>query len=68
LFLPATGYRSHRDGSLDDGGSGGYYWSSTANSNADYANGYGLIFGSGYVLPANGYDRAYGMSVRCVAD
>jgi uncharacterized protein (TIGR02145 family) len=67
LFLPATGYRSHRDGSLDDGGSGGYYWSSTANSNAGYAVGYVLSF-DGYVYPTDYNDRAIGMSVRCVAD
>jgi uncharacterized protein (TIGR02145 family) len=68
LFLPAAGYRGDSDGSLNSGGSSGHYWSSTAFSNASGAVGYNLYFGSGSVNPTDNNSRAYGMSVRCVAD
>jgi hypothetical protein len=41
----------------------GHYWSSSVS---DGTNAYYLIFSSGYVLPANSFDRTNGRSVRCV--
>ena len=51
------------DGSLDNAGSGGYYWSSTPNGSRLT---YFLSFISGYVNAGANY-RYYGRSVRCVA-
>ena len=64
-WFPAAGYRYSYDGSLYYVGSGGYSWSSSP-----YNDGYGyyLYFGSGYVYPSNGNNRAYGFSVRCVQE
>ena len=60
-FLLAGSY--HYD-SLYDGGSLGFYWSSTSSSNT--ANARDLYFGSSYVLSANSNDRSSGFSVRCL--
>ncbi len=62
VFLPASGYR-YDNGSLSGVDSSGNYWSSTVNYSgyADYLN-----FGSGEANTNNDY-RAYGHSVRCVA-
>jgi uncharacterized protein (TIGR02145 family) len=68
MFLPAAGYRDYSDGSLSNGGSDGYYWSSTAYSTASSADGYDLNFYSGSVGPTGSSGRADGVSVRCVAD
>jgi len=46
IFLPALGYRYENYNKIYDGGSGGYYWSSTESSSAFS---YGLAFGSGYL-------------------
>ncbi|WP_336665443.1 FISUMP domain-containing protein [Elizabethkingia meningoseptica] len=63
LMLPAAGYRRNSDGALGNGGFGGLYWSSSeATSNAYY-----LYFNSSSVL-VNYSTRAYGFSVRCVAE
>jgi uncharacterized protein (TIGR02145 family) len=66
IFLPAAGYRSSYDGSLDnDAGTIGYYWSST-----QYDSGYAwyLYFvDGGYTVYNDGYRRR-GFSVRCVQD
>nr|HBI9693565.1 hypothetical protein [Elizabethkingia anophelis]HBI9697585.1 hypothetical protein [Elizabethkingia anophelis]HBI9701617.1 hypothetical protein [Elizabethkingia anophelis] len=63
LMLPAAGYRSYADGSLHTRGYYGNYWSSSvANSNAFY-----LFFHSSSILVYN-FSRAYGHSVRCVAE
>jgi len=50
-------------GSFSNGGSSGYYWSSTAYSST---RAYGLTFNSGNVNSASNYGRRYGSSVRCV--
>jgi hypothetical protein len=64
LYLPAAGCRNYGNGGVDGTGSGGYYWSSTVYG---YYGRY-LGFSSGDVN-ASGYDfRAYGISVRCVAE
>jgi len=63
LFLPATGFRDVSGGSLGDVGTFGLYWSSTPSSILAYT----LAFYSGnfYLSSSN---RAFGFSVRCVAE
>jgi uncharacterized protein (TIGR02145 family) len=68
LFLPAAGIRDIGDGHLGNSGFTGFYWSSTTYSHVSNAYGYYLIFIGGLVRPAEYYSRAYGLSVRCVAD
>ena len=53
------------DGSMSCVGSFGYYWSASPYSE-NY--GYYLYFYSGYVNPADNYNRASGFSVRCVQE
>lgn len=64
LYLPAAGARASTNGSLNNRGNGGVYWSSTENS----ADAYTLFFNSGVVAPANFNSRREGFSVRCVAE
>lgn len=64
-FWIAGGYRSWSDGSLDDVGSGGFYWSAGPYSNT---NGCGLGFYSSLVNPQGYNCRAYGFSVRPVSE
>ena len=61
-FLLAGYYYS---GSFNNGGSYGYYWSSTSYSST---SAYSLIFSSSSVLSADYYNRRGGFSVRCVLD
>ena len=61
IFLPAAGYRN-TVGSLNDQGSNGYYWSSTAR---DSSNAWLVYFYSGGVSRCY-YYRSYGYSVRPV--
>ncbi|NDV95152.1 hypothetical protein D0T84_09495 [Dysgonomonas sp. 521] len=69
LYLPAAGYRSHFNGSLDTVGRFGYYWSSTRNSVSSYGDdSYSLAFLSSNVLPGHLTNRAYGFSVRCIPE
>jgi len=63
LFLPAAGGRNS-DGTPDDVGTYGYYWSSTPSSTDAFT----LSFSNGYFLTYNDYFRADGLSVRCVAE
>ncbi|MDO5969005.1 FISUMP domain-containing protein, partial [Flavivirga aquimarina] len=63
LKLPVAGYRYRSDGSLNNVGSSGYYWSSTVSgTNASYL----------YFVGSNAYMyslyRASGFSVRCLKD
>ena len=61
IFFPASGYR---DGSgLSNRGSYGGYWSASLGSQT---YGYGLLFYSTGVNPADNYNRFYGFSVRAV--
>lgn len=65
VFFPVSGYRYHSSGDLRTVGSSGYCWSSAASSQ----NGaYRLSFTSSYISPLSDYGRAYGISVRCVAE
>ena len=62
--LPAAGLRNYNNAALNNVGTNGFYWSSTVNStNSHYLN-----FNSGNVNPGNSTNRAYGFSVRCVAE
>ena len=63
LKLPMAGGRSYSDGSLNNVGSLGRYWSSTVSS----ANSRSLLFGSSDANMYTGF-RAYGRSVRCLKD
>ena len=66
-WYPAVGYRYYDSGALYNVGSLGYCWSASPNpSSSDYA--YYLYFNSGFVYPANYYNRGYGYSVRCVRE
>ena len=62
LWLARSGYVYY--GSLNDSGISGYYWSSTVR---DSGNAYPLYFRSKNVYPAYSSSRAYGSSVRCIA-
>jgi uncharacterized protein (TIGR02145 family) len=64
LFLPAAGSRSNGMGQFDSPGVYGAYWSTTIYGNFSYY----LSFNGGNVIPANHLYRAYGVSVRCIAD
>ena len=61
IFFPASGRRYGT--SLDNRGTGGYYWSASLYSQTD---GYSLYFNSSGVNPADGYNRFRGFSVRAV--
>ena len=63
LKLPSSGLRSYGDGSMNDQGSVGYYWSSSVNSTSSEH----LLFDSSSAY-THGYNRASGFPVRCVKD
>ena len=63
VFLPAAGYRNGT--TVNDAGSDGNYWSSTANG---AARAYGLYFRSGVVYPQEYNSRYHGNSVRLVSE
>ncbi|MCE2823004.1 MAG: fibrobacter succinogenes major paralogous domain-containing protein [Saprospiraceae bacterium] len=64
LMLPAAGYRVNGNGALDDRGLYGIYWSSTENGDS---NAWILGFGNSDAGTYS-YYRAFGLSVRCVAE
>lgn len=63
LKLPAAGSRYSSNGSLQDVGSYGRYWSSTVNGTYSY---YLLFYSSGAYVSDSG--RAGGFSVRCIKE
>lgn len=64
LLFPASGRRNYSNGSLGSVGSGGYYWSASA----DISNyGHSLYFSSSSWNWSN-YGRAFGFPVRAVAE
>ena len=67
IWYPASGYRYDDDGSLDDVGSSGIYWSASP-SNYFYRAYYLGFSVSGYVYPSNDDSRASGLSVRCLQE
>jgi uncharacterized protein (TIGR02145 family) len=66
LFLPAAGNRDASSGALNNIGIYGSYWSSTYNSNYSYL----LSFYNNFVYAGARTisSKAYGMSIRCVAE
>lgn len=63
LFFPAAGYCN--DGSVDNVGSIGFYWSSSLNS-SNMQNAYDIYFINGFVGWQSGYGRFNGFPVRGV--
>lgn len=63
LKLTAVGNREFNSGTITGVETIGLYWSSTVNGN--HSN--NLYFDSGYADISN-YNRAYGMSLRCIKD
>jgi len=64
LFLPAAGNRHYNNGALGNVGTHGYYWSRSIND----ANVFYLYFFNTDVRANIVANRAYGFSVRCVAE
>ncbi|MRS05964.1 hypothetical protein EG832_22515, partial [bacterium] len=62
LKLPLAGARNLSTGSINNEGSGGFYWSSTVNSTSSV----NLFFSSSGGVSNN--KRAFGFSVRCIKD
>lgn len=58
-----TGNYNYNNGSLNNEGSYGNYWSRTANSGT---GAYSLYFLSSNVNPQNNLNRGYGFALRCV--
>ncbi|MDR1591836.1 MAG: fibrobacter succinogenes major paralogous domain-containing protein, partial [Prevotellaceae bacterium] len=65
LFLPAAGYRSTSNGTLNLRGEYGRYWSSTAYS---ISEGYNLNFYDGGQHAEAHVSRLYGYPVRCISE
>jgi uncharacterized protein (TIGR02145 family) len=63
LKLVLAGSRDHVDGALNSPGSIGYYWSSTVNGNNSRNLGFHSVLAS-----MVSYNRADGLSVRCLKD
>jgi len=74
LFLPAVGSRGHEDGSLDNSGTHGYYWSSApceeplAEYPERFAFGMFFYFRNGSEVWGTSFTRGAGFSVRSVAE
>jgi hypothetical protein len=62
--MPAAGYRTNSDGTLNYRGNFGYYWSSTEFGSFAWD----LYFFNGNAGTSYGYYRTLGLSVRCVAE
>lgn len=62
LYWPAAGYRNNTNGTLNNRGNNGKYWSSTENS----TNAWNLNFNSTNAN-TNNNNRTNGFSVRCVS-
>ena len=63
IWYPASGYRIGSDGSLDNVGDNGFFWSASPYSDLAYD----LYFSNdGNVDPSDYYYRASGQSVRCL--
>ena len=64
-WYPASGYRDYDGGSLGHVGDYGYYWSASPYSNDPY---YLYFYSNGSVNPSSNYNRAFGLSVRCLQE
>jgi hypothetical protein len=62
VILKLAGNRNNSDGSLNNRGSNGNYWSGTPNN----SNAYDLNFNASNMNPADNNNRANGFSVRCI--
>ena len=63
IWYPAAGVRHLSGGGLVNVGRDGYYWSASGYGYRAYC----LYFrNDGYVAPLNKFERAYGVSVRCL--
>ncbi|MBQ6436820.1 hypothetical protein IJJ27_04720 [bacterium] len=60
-----SGY-AYSSGALDNQGTSGGYWSSTADSSTAYV--YSLYFNTSAVYPALSNNKRYGLAVRCIRD
>lgn len=65
IYFPASGFRFSLDGSLNNVGNSGFYWS-TVPYGSDY--GCRLDFSSGYVEPLYDDTRGFGFAVRPVSE
>jgi hypothetical protein len=65
LHIPFAGRRSSSYASLDLQGSYGIYWSSSPYGSSNPNRASSLDLNSSNVNANNGYERAYGLSVRC---
>lgn len=65
LRLTVAGYRNPTDGSLNQVGSNGYYWSGSTNG---FQKPYSLVFGKSMRDSVMAGYLAYGFSVRCIKD
>lgn len=63
VFFPAAGYRNYSNGTRNNVGNNGNYWSAVPNSTN---NGRNLNFNSGNVNPVNNNNRSNGFSARPV--
>ena len=63
LKLVASGFRNRYDGTVNYEGRNGDYWSSTVNGTESH--GMGIDSNNAGIYS---YDRAYGLSVRCIQD
>jgi len=66
VFLPAAGNRNNSDGTLNNVGSNGNYWSSTPHPD-NSENAYNMNFNSEDANTNNNW-RSNGFSVRCVSE
>ena len=64
LYFVRSGLYRYGNGNINDLGSDGYCWSSTAS---DTTGAYYLRFGGSSVYPQRNSDRGLGLSLRCVA-
>ncbi len=68
-YYPAAGYRVNSTGVFGVTSTQGLYWSASQSASTSYPErSSALDIASGYVYPANYSPRAYGFSVRCVAE
>ena len=65
LKMHAAGFLDYSDGSLYDRGDYGFYWSSTQS---DATNGWILFFYGGGSNADSNFDKADGLSTRCIRD
>ena len=65
VFMPAAGNRTYGNTTMNDVGTGGYYWSATP-SGTTFA--WRLSFYSSTVNTGGSLNRNYGFTVRCVSD